>query len=261
MKIAHLVLFILTLALLAAACIPSSDHKGFESGDFRGWVRELAEPYSGEVVTSPARCGNYAARFEIREGDVQPPITGYRAELHELLFYVAPVGSEQWYGFSTYIPSDWPDLDNRTVISQWHATPDVGEIWRSPPLAIRYVGGELTVDGRYSAKPIQTENDGVIVTLYTHPGELEKGVWHDWIFHVRWDYLEGGFVEAWLDGVQVIDYRGPVGYNDRVGLWFKWGIYRNDHPVTQVLYHDEYHRGGSYDAVDPANCENRSASE
>ncbi len=250
-----LILIVLVLSLPGTACLPDSNHKGFETGDFTGWMQELARPYSGQVVTETVRCGDYAARFEIREGDVQPLVIGYRAELHELLFYVAPMGSEQWYGFSTYIPPDWPELNNRTVISQFHATPDPGEVWRSPPLAVRYTDGNLTVDCRTSAEPIQDANDGQVVELYTHPGSFQKGIWHDWIFHVRWSYENVGFVEAWLDGDQVIDYQGPIGYNDFLGVWFKWGIYRDDHPVTQVLYHDEYRRGNSYDEVDPGNCE------
>jgi hypothetical protein len=239
------------------ACLPDSNHKGFENADFYGWTKEFGQPYSGQIVTSPVRCGGYAARFEIREGDQAGPIGGYRTEVHELLHYIAPVGSEQWYGFSTYIPPDWPDLDNRTVIAQWHATPDLldGEVWRSPPLAIRTSGGQLTVTGRYSAEQTQTENDGVMLDLYTHPGTFEKGVWHDWVFHLKWQYDNQGFVEAWLDDTLVIDYQGPIGYNDHVGLWFKWGIYRDDHPVTQVIYHDEYRRGSNYDQADPSSCD------
>jgi len=241
--------------LLAAGCLPGSEHKGFETGDFSGWMKELAGPHSGQIVTAPVRCGTYAARFEIREGDLNPPILGYRAEVHELLYFVAPIGSEQWYGFSTFLPPDWPDLDNRTGISQWHATPDVGEIWRSPPLALRHTAGQLTVTGRTSPVPIQTENDGEVLELYTHPGVLEKGVWHDWVFRVRWSWEPDGLVQAWLDDAQVIDYEGPIGYNDFMGVWFKWGIYRDDHPVTQVIYHDEYRRGDRYEAVDPGDCQ------
>lgn len=246
---------VLLLLLLCASCLPDGDHKGFETGDFTGWTRELAGAHSGQVVTGPVRCGDYAARFEIRAGDVQPPVLGYRAELHELLHHVAPIGSESWYGFSTYLPPDWPDLDNRTVISQFHATPDPGEVWRSPPLAVRYTAGRLTVTGRTSPERIQDANDGRELALYDHEGPLEKGVWHDWVFHVRWSYESDGFVEAWLDGAPVVDYRGPIGYNDLAGVWFKWGIYRDDHPVTQVIYHDEYRRGDAYETVDPAgNC-------
>jgi hypothetical protein len=53
-----------------------------------------------------------------------------------------------------------------------------------------------------------------------------------------------------------VDYEGPIGYDDEQGVWFKWGIYRghDDHPETVVLYHDEYRRGTSCEAVAPALC-------
>lgn len=233
----------------ASAAGPEAVTKGFESGDLEGWSQELAGPWSA-VVVDEARCGRHAVRFEIRTGDAPEASTGFRAELHELLDHIAPVGSERWVAFSTLIPESWPDLDNRTVIAQWHATPDLldGEVWRSPPLAVRYVGGELTVTARASAEPVQLENDAPEEVLYRHP-DLEKGVWHDWIFHIVWSWEEDGLVEAWLDGEPVISRDGPVGYNDRVGTWFKWGIYRDDHPETQALLHDHYRRGPTAAAV------------
>ena len=140
-------------------------------------------------------------------------------------------------------------------------------IYGDPPYQVALLhggpgaGGEMAPVARELAgdrgvlEPIQTANDGTIVILYEGPEPLEKGVWHDWIFHVRWSFAGDGFVSAWLDGVQVIDYEGPVGYNDRIGVWFKWGIYRDDHSEPQVIFHDEYRRGMSYEEVDPSNCD------
>ena len=54
----------------------------FETGDFSDWTTELWRPHSGEIVTSPVRCGQYAARFEIRQGDVGL-LDKYRAEVTE----------------------------------------------------------------------------------------------------------------------------------------------------------------------------------
>ncbi len=82
----------------------------------------------------------------------------------------------------------------------------------------------------------------------THYKGFENGSFYGWV-------TDQGQVEAWLDGNRVIDYLGPIGYNDRLGVWFKWGIYRDDHPVSQFLYHDEYRRGGSYSDVAPGSCD------
>jgi len=44
----------------------------------------------------------------------------------------------------------------------------------------------------------------------------------------------------WRNGKRVLNYRGPGGYNDDEGPFFKYGIYRNDVPETYVIYFDEY---------------------
>lgn len=243
--------FIIPALFLLASC--EATLSGFEKGDFSGWFTEFPKWYSGQIVTSPVRCGRYAARFESRKGD-KHWMGKYRSEVHEY-FSKAPYNQSIWYGFSTFIPEDWPDLDSRTVISQWHATPDRGEIYRSPPLAIRYTGGQMTVTGIYSAERIQRRNDGDRLILYTHQGAWEKGIWNDWVFQVIWNWQRDGMVKAWLNGEQIVDYHGPIGYNDAAGAWFKMGIYRDDHDVPQVLYHDEYKRGKSFAEVDPRQCD------
>lgn len=231
---------------------PDAEDKDFEDGTTDDWVAEAAEAWSVTVVDDIARCGSYAARFEIREGD-SPTGDGFRAELHELADFAAPFGSEVWYAFSTLVPDDWVDLDNRAVIAQWHATPDLadGEAWRSPPLAVRYRSGEVYVTARHASEPVQPENDAPEQELWRSEGAWEKGVWHDWVFGVRWTYEDEGFVQVFHDGEQVVSYEGPIGYNDVAGPWFKWGIYRDDVPEVQVLFHDAYRRGDSYDAVAP----------
>ena len=226
---------------------------GFENGSFLGWFTEFPKKHSGQIVTSPVRCGKYAARFEIRKGD-HFWIGGFRSEIHEY-FAKAPYHEVIWYGFSTLIPHDWPELENRTVIFQWHGTPDKFELYRSPPLAIRYTGGQLTITGITSEKRIQEENDGRRLILYTDNGRWEKGVWNDWVFQVIWSWEQDGMVKAWLNGAQVVDYHGSIGYNDDAGPWVKMGIYRDDHNLSQVLFHDEYRRGKSLAEVDPTQCD------
>ncbi len=240
-------------SLLLISCQNGSG--GFERGDFSGWFREFPKEYSGQIVTSPVRCGKYAARFEIRSGD-RFWMGGNRTEIHEY-FAKAPFHKEVWYGFSTFVPNDWPDLENRTVISQWHATPDKGEAYRSPPLAIRYIGGQLRVTGITSNKQIQKMNDGRWLSLYNDRGRWKKGGWNDWIFQVIWSWEQDGMVKAWLNDTQVIDYQGPIGYRDDAGPWFKMGIYRDDHDVPQILFHDEYRKGASFAEVNPSHCDRK----
>ena len=231
------------LALLPAPKAPDAVALDFETGNFAGWrTYKLLHPYSGRIVTDIVRRGRYAARFELRAGDHLPEDRGggMRAELKDN--YKAPMGKDYWYSFSTYIPDDFPLRKPNCVISQWHGTQDDGEEARSPVLAHRYAGGDLIIDIRYSSTKIQHANDGTRKTLYVEK-DFPRGVWHDFRYHVVWSHHNNGRVEGWLDGRQVIDYRGPVGYNDDDGPYFKFGLYHHDGPDPYVIYHDEYHRG------------------
>jgi hypothetical protein len=218
----------------------------FESGDFSGWTEKFAASHSGRIVQSPVRRGKYAARFELRAGDDTGD--GVRAELKEMHF--APLGREIWYSFSTFIPPDFPIVDTYTVISQWHASEDPGEnaASRSPVLAHRYGEGTFVIDIRFSSTKIQRVNDGASKVLYQQK-DFPKGVWHDFVYRVRWSYRSDGFVECWLDGKRIIDYQGPVGYNDNDGPYFKFGLYHQDGERPFVVYHDEYRRGFSREDV------------
>lgn len=238
----------------------------FETGRFdadRLSTRRLSESYSGRVVSAPVRAGRYAARFELRPGDHVSD--GRRAEVRDR--NNAIMGDDVWYAISTLIPVDFTaEPGNSYVLIQWHdqQVPDTRWHDRSPPLAVRFLDGRLDVTLRHAFAGMQFADNGREAILYSVPG-FAKGVWHDFVYHVLWSAVPDGprlgFVQAWLDGRQIIDYRGPVGYFDRVGPYVKFGLYaRHDVRTPHVVYHDEYRRGQHYWDVclrcDPApGCE------
>lgn len=223
-------------------------HLGFETGTMAGWRTEkLARPYSGTVVEDVVRRGRYGMRFELRAGD-SPEGDGIRAELKDR--YLARLGGEVWYSFSTMIPSGFPRWKDNTVISQWKGSTDEGEYAeRSPILAHRYKDGALVVEIRHSSERLQRANDGVVKQLL-RVVEFKQGVWHDFRYRIVWSH-EKGEIDLWMDGEHVIAYRGPVGYNDERGPYFKLGLYHHDGGTRPfVIYHDEYKRGLRREDVD-----------
>ena len=110
---------------------------------------------------------------------------------------------------------------------------DEGEDWRSPPMAVRLAEDRWHISGHYAPQRINTNRNRKRSFSKTL-GAVRKGAWTDWVFHIRWDYREkadGGRVEVWqqVDGEgyeKVIDYTGPIGYNDARGVYLKWGIYK-----------------------------------
>jgi hypothetical protein len=67
------------------------------------------------------------------------------------------------------------------------------------------------------------------------------------VFHVKWSHAADGFVDTYLDGQQVHQYRGPSYYNDENDPFMKMGVYRASTSAvySRVVFHDEVKVGGS----------------
>jgi hypothetical protein len=232
------------LVLPIAARLPVT--RGFELGHTLGWSHEVGALHGALIVPDPAGTpGNRVARFELRPGD--PPVNlGYRAELSEFSFK-APFGQPLAYRFRTYIPESWHDQDTRCVIAQWHAWGDwvIAEALRSPVLALEYRDGAFLIRSAHNARWRQSDNSPASNQMQIHYRGREhatKGVWHDFLIHVRWSPGDDGWLRVWIDGDEVVDYQGPIGYRDLLGPYFKFGLYRDPTPESVVIYHDAYHR-------------------
>ena len=151
--------------------------RDFETEDFSGWVRQFARSYSGQIVTSPVRAGQYAARFELRSDDPEVFDGGMRSEVmpssndnYSGKFF-DPVGSERWYGFSIFLPDDWVEDIAPEIVAQWHAQPDfnLGDNWQSPPLAIAVEEDVWKINIRWDSRQVTSGNSA----------EGEKTVWSE----------------------------------------------------------------------------------
>lgn len=49
----------------------------------------------------------------------------------------AKLGHTYYYGISMYMPADWQNDSSMEILQQWHGTPDPGEAWRSPMVALQ----------------------------------------------------------------------------------------------------------------------------
>ncbi len=221
--------------------------------DITNWeIQSAKHSYSIQEVTTPVKKGQTSMRFEVRAGDVwqqdkeRGAVHLERSEVAETT-YRAPFNQNLWYRFSTRIPATWPDEDIRCIIAQWHATPDtdLGEVLRSPPLGIEFRNNRFKVRICHSNIRNQESNSASNnkTTLYFSDEFSIKGVWHEFLVNVLWSHSSAGYLNLWINGHQVIRYKGPLGYNDVRGPYFKFGIYRDRTPSTYVIYHDEYQRG------------------
>jgi hypothetical protein len=166
-----------------------------------------------------------------------------RDELAESLLNFTRSNVPYEFSWSMYVPEDFPIVPVRLVVAQWWEYCRPGNLPcsnDSPVLAVRYIGGELL---------ITQDLDHHFTVLYREKRDL-RGRWLDLRFQVRFTPEATGFVRAWLDGKQVVDFAGATsnkenatsGYAPPVYLPFRMGLYRNVMPQPMTIYLDEYRK-------------------
>lgn len=173
---------------------------------------------------------------------------GLRAELRD--WYNAPFEADTWYGFSTYLPEDFaPPRGVGVVLAQWHDQAELGDPAGKPPFAIRYIDGVLRFTGAFSEV---ASHDPDRRYIFHEIPEIALGRWLDFVFRIHWSRQGDSAIDAYLDGTQIFGFEGPLGYRNQIkGPYFKFGVYASgeiDDPL--VVYHDNYRRAESFEAVD-----------
>lgn len=224
-------------------------YDGFETPGLSNiWSNDRFEPGAVEMETNIVRAGHSAVKITIRSHDKfeagNPGTSGSeRAELLEAKKLVSRENRSYEFSFSMFFPTNFPIEPTRLVIAQWkQLCPDGGSCSDdSPVLALRYISGELRITQNLNS-PHETR-------LYTEKGEF-RGRWLDFKFQVRFATNETGRVKAWLDGKQLVDFRGvtansenpSTGYTHPGYFYFKMGLYRNSVPDPWTSYIDEYRK-------------------
>ncbi|NJL83750.1 MAG: hypothetical protein HC890_13935 [Chloroflexaceae bacterium] len=233
----------------------------FENGSLGSWRLESPKSSAIQVSSAESRGGNKSLQFTLNQSD---PIVnnGKRAEIKQP--YTAP-GTEQWYGFSLFLPDNFVSDREREIVAQWHSKADtaLGEgLPGAPPLALHTINGEWQLLRRWDSKPI-TEKHKPEGSQNIDLGQYQTGEWTDWVFHVKWSHKSDGLVEVWKDGKLVVRETGPNTYNDQIGPNFKLGIYKpgwrdraeNSSVRQRTLFVDEVRladQDATFADVDPA---------
>jgi hypothetical protein len=157
----------------------------------------------------------------------------------EVPWFWSQSGTTYDYRFSLYLPTDIPIVQERLVIAQWKQLCE----WVScrpdnPVLAIRYVGGVLFVTRR---------NDAGQTTIYRSQGEM-RGRWLDFRFVTRFSQSDDGVIDGWMNGQQIVRYRGVTAYRAARGypahgfFYFKMGLYRDLMKQPMTIYLDDFRK-------------------
>lgn len=183
----------------------------------------------GLITDFVSREGKRAARFEVvsaDDGDFRSEIT--TAEKNPAAKNYT-IGKEYWYGVSIMPDKNLTKSPFAEVVYQFHSTPDgvPGETWSNglnPPVALYCDSETWSIQVKGDDKPV-TDKSNYLFTTSANLGEVAKGQWTDWVFHIKWNYDGNGFVQIWKNGKMVFNLHGPNTYNDQVGPYLKMGVY------------------------------------
>lgn len=191
--------------------------------------------YDTHNASQPWSLRSYQAydRFEIRAGDRWPnDATPERTELSGQR-NPWPFDTDVWLSFALRISA--AELTSQwTLVGQFRATDDAGDYQsRSPVFAQQFSGSTFLVTTRSDPNPT-TVGDLAQVDRYTDPN-FALGVWHRFVYRLRFSRSGNGELQGWIDGVEVIPTLAvPMGFNDAAGPFLKYGIYRAPAPETVV---------------------------
>jgi hypothetical protein len=77
--------------------------------------------------------------------------------------------------------------------------------------------------------------------IYASPAPMARGVWHRIVLFVQTDTGSGGsnntngVAQVWLDGTEVLNYSGPLGYTDVPNNFPLIGLYRRQAAETTAI--------------------------
>ena len=233
-----------------ADAAPIDVYDGFENPALgRLWATWRLAEGAVQMQSAIVRAGRGAVRITLHPRDVlgagkNGEAATERDELAEAEELYSREDRSYEFSWSMYLPPDFPIVPVRLVVAQWKqkaANESAPAFDDSPVLAVRYTSGVLRITQDRDRRPR--------VVLYRETRDL-RGHWLDLRFQVRLTPESTGFVRAWLDGQQVVNYQGPTantetpstGYSSPSQYYFKMGLYRDLMTQPMTIYFDEYRK-------------------
>ena len=222
------------------------------AGDNQWCKTQATRAQQIQVVADPLAQGRYAARFEVKFGDIFSYYSDSRGLVTGPPALWENEGNERWYRWQALWPAGWvgsyPKWDqlstpaarsNAGSLVVWHHDANGGVEHGSAPL---YMGADddniwLCLVGQ--ATSTCREN------LKLAP--LQRSHWHDFILHAKWSPdASVGFLEMWIDGVNVLPKHFASNMYPGMRNYLIVGLYRNGRiGDPNLLYPNGTHVYGS----------------
>ncbi|MBM6596544.1 heparin lyase I family protein [Microvirga pudoricolor] len=197
-------------------------------------------------LQSAGKDWSYAAdgstmRFELRPGDRWAKDSDGSVERSELASYKT-LDYEQTYtiSYKFMIEPGETNTSKWIVLGQLHATEDAGDDGVSPPYGLDLIGERMEIHARWSDQADTNWDNVNTLVAYKDEQDIERGHWYDMKVTLRLDPFGDGMLDVWRDGVQLVDYDGPLGYHDEVGPYWKHGAYRKASDETIAVNYKDF---------------------
>ncbi len=198
-------------------------------------------------------------RFEVRAGDYfDSPTIPAAADDLALGKNRSELGSRKHMQFDrafvlefdVMVESGAANTADWLLLAQLHQTEDLApdgtslDAAASPPVALQLRGEFMEISGRTNSDaylqpsalnvnqwPPKIQLNGQD-TMYLDTAPIVRDQWYTMRFETTFDYNTGGNgqMKVYRDGVLLVDYTGPLGYNDAVGPYLQLGVYRHEAP-------------------------------
>ena len=178
-----------------------------------------AECGQNRVALQQSRAGVF--RFSMIPGNLwlkDDPLDSERTELDGWKGHI-PVSQPLWSSWSMYYePGAWSSADWCILRQIYAFYSDRGRPWSAlvlkPGGLLHWIGGAADDPPRFWP------------TRYNQP--IQQGQWYNFVETYKFDPEGGaGYWRSWLDGTQVLDFRGAVGKPSMKSHYAKFGIYRS----------------------------------
>jgi hypothetical protein len=189
--------------------------------------------WCAQVVNKPyayTKVDNYTMRFEIRRGDTTPGSSGIDRSETESRIRI-PDNTPVTFAYRIMVEPGPVNTANWMICGvEWHNVDSGLGFYTSPPLATEIVGDKFSVVIRYPGSNGNIRPSGCgIKRLWTQPSNFVRGRWY--VFEIETKFNKTtGYLRVKLDGQQIVNYSGPLGYGYD-GYLMK-GLYRNTVPET-----------------------------
>ncbi|RAK58141.1 heparin lyase I family protein [Phenylobacterium deserti] len=177
-------------------------------------------------------------RFEVRQGERrlkagerERPIERSEIQLQPRLHF----GVDYTVSYEFKVEPGPPNASAWVNIGQIHATEDPEDAKRLGPLfAVQLAGERMRIVARADPQRISVSRPRDL-WLFRDNADLVRGRWHRMDIEIRVAPLGDGRLVVKRDGLEIVKYAGPLGYNDAVGPYWKLGIYRSTSPEPLVV--------------------------